>query len=169
MRLAAVFASLLATAAASGTFLDLTAIVTHHNNSALECWRLADPFTTSAGAGTAGAATLNIAGLANATYTVLPPRFEGGVHNAPHPQLVVFLSGVAHVTLPHGTGDAFVVGGADGTIIAVDTTGTGHNTSYPSNAATRALQIPFAGGVVPPHTVLFSGACNDSSQVVTVA
>lgn len=88
MRLAAVFASLLATAAASGTFLDLTAIVTHHNNSALECWRLADPFTTSAGAGTAGAATLNIAGLANATYTVLPPRFEGGVHNAPHPQCV---------------------------------------------------------------------------------
>ena len=81
----------------------------------------------------------------------------------------MFLSGVAHVTLPHGTGDAFVVGGADGTIIAVDTTGTGHNTSYPSNSDTRALQIPFTDGVIPPHTVLFDGACNVTSQVVTVA
>jgi hypothetical protein len=82
---------------------------------------------------------------------------------------VVFLSGVAHVTLPHGTDDAFVVGGANGLIIAVDTTGTGHNTSYPSNDSTRALQIPFAGGVIPPHTVLSSGACTGDSQVVTTA
>ena len=97
MRAAAVLASVLATAASAlalgipvttsnGTFLDLTAIVTRHNNSALECWRLTNPFTTSSGAGTAGASTLNIASLANATYTVVPPRFEGGIHNAPHPQ-----------------------------------------------------------------------------------
>ena len=82
-------------------------------------------------------------------------------------RLVVFLSGVAHVTLPHGTDDAYVVGGPDGTIIAVDVTGTGHNTSYPSNMETRALQIAFTDGIIPPHEVLGSGACNVTDQVVT--
>ncbi|GJE88827.1 hypothetical protein PsYK624_049140 [Phanerochaete sordida] len=152
--------------ASNGTFLELSAIVTKNNNSALECWRLTDPFATSVGAGTAGASSMDINNLANATYTVLPPRFEGGVHNAPHPQLVVFLSGVAHVTLPHGTDDAFVLGGDNGIIIAVDTTGTGHNTSYPSNQQTRALQIPFTGGIIPPHVVVGEGACT-SDQIVT--
>lgn len=72
----------------NGTFLEASAIVTRNGNSALECWRLTDPFVTSSGAGTAGASTMNINDLANATYTVLPPRFEGGVHNAPFPQYV---------------------------------------------------------------------------------
>ncbi|EIW78685.1 hypothetical protein CONPUDRAFT_108661 [Coniophora puteana RWD-64-598 SS2] len=153
--------------AANSTFLEMTAIVTQNGSSALECWRLSDPFTTSAGAGTAGASTLNINNLANATYTVVPPRFEGGIHNAPYPQLVVFLSGVALVTLPNGTDNAFVVGGAEGIIVAVDVTGTGHNTSYPSNMETRALQIPFASGAIPPHDVINSGPCTAASQVVT--
>ena len=72
----------------NGTFLELSAIVTRNGNSALECWRLTDPFATSSGAGTSGASTMDIDFLANATYTVLPPRFQGGVHNAPHPQYV---------------------------------------------------------------------------------
>lgn len=75
-------------ATTNGTFLEATAIVAKNNASVLECWRLSDPFSTSGSAGTSGAATLQIANLANATYTVLPPRFEGGVHNAPHPQCV---------------------------------------------------------------------------------
>lgn len=81
---------------------------------------------------------------------------------------MVFLSGVAHVTLPYGTDEAYVVGGPDGTIIAVDATGTGHNTSYPSNMETRALQIAFTDGVIPPYEVLSSGPCNVTNQVVTV-
>ena len=75
----------------SGTYLELTSIVTKKGVSAFECWRLKSPFSTSSGAGTSGASTLNINDLANATYTILPPRFEGGVHNAPHAQCVVFL------------------------------------------------------------------------------
>lgn len=67
-------------------FLELTAVVTKHNASNFECWRLASPFTTSTGAGTVGALTLLIDSLANATYTVFPPRFKGGIHNAPHAQ-----------------------------------------------------------------------------------
>lgn len=81
-------------------------------------------------------------------------------------RLVVFLSGAAHVTLPFGKGDAFVLGGDNGIIIAVDTTGTGHNTSYPSNQQTRALQIPFKDGIIPPHVVVGQGACT-SDQIVT--
>lgn len=80
------FSGLPISGSVNGTFLELTAIVTQDGNSALECWRLEDPFTTSSGAGTVGASTLVISDLANATYTVIPPRFEGGVHNAPHPQ-----------------------------------------------------------------------------------
>lgn len=83
-------------------------------------------------------------------------------------RLVVFLSGVAHVTLPHGPGDAFIVGGAEGIIAAVDTTGTGHNTSYPSNMQTIALQIPFTDGIIPQHVVVNEGPCTANSQIVTV-
>ena len=75
-----------ATGHSNGTYLELTTLVTKNGASAFECWRLADAFTTSTGAGTAGARTLLIDNLANATYTVIPPRFEGGVHNAPHAQ-----------------------------------------------------------------------------------
>lgn len=71
---------------AAGKYLEATTLVTKNNASALECWRFASPLSTSSGAGTAGASTLVIDNLANATYTVIPPRFEGGVHNAPHPQ-----------------------------------------------------------------------------------
>ncbi|KAI0795302.1 hypothetical protein BC629DRAFT_1506764 [Irpex lacteus] len=152
-----------------GTFLELTAIVTKSDASAFECWRLASSFTTSTGAGTVGASTLLIDDLANATYTVIPPRFEGGVHNAPHAQLVTFLSGVIHITLPNDpTASAYLVGGIDGNILALDTDGSGHNTSYPSNAETRALQIPFNRGRIPEHTVVHTGPCTTNSQVVTL-
>lgn len=92
----AVFTALLCSSVASAlsvvsarsttTYLEATTLVTKNNASAFECWRFASPLSTSTGAGTAGASTLLIDNLANATYTVIPPRFEGGVHNAPHPQ-----------------------------------------------------------------------------------
>ena len=55
-----------------------------------------------------------------------------------------------------------------GAFIAVDTTGTGHNTSYPSNQETRALQIPFTNGIIPPHVVVADGACT-ADQIVTAS
>ncbi|EIN03556.1 hypothetical protein PUNSTDRAFT_146994 [Punctularia strigosozonata HHB-11173 SS5] len=157
--------ALAALARAANQTLIATAIVTDPstNASAFECWQLAAPFTVSTGAGTAGAATLQLGALANATYTVLPPHFEGGVHNAPFPQYVIFSAGLAHVTLPASPGvEAFVVGGSQGLIVAVDTTGSGHNTSYPSAEQTIAFQVPFADGLVPDHTVLNSGPCTGS-------
>lgn len=75
------------TASALPDTLNVTAIAVQNNVSVLECWALNPGFVTSAGAGTAGAANLNLAPLApNATYTVIPAAFNGGPHNAPYTQ-----------------------------------------------------------------------------------
>lgn len=73
--------------ASDGSYLIATAIYTNaQNDSALQCWEFATPFTESSSAGAAGAETLTFFDLANMTYTHIPPRFAGGVHNAPMPQ-----------------------------------------------------------------------------------
>lgn len=65
--------------------LNLTAISASNGNSVLECWALPG-FVASTQAGTVGALNLVLGDLANATYTVIPPRFNGGLHKAPAPQ-----------------------------------------------------------------------------------
>lgn len=65
--------------------LNLTAISASNGKSVLECWALPG-FVASAQAGTVGALNLFLRDLANAAYTVIPPRFNGGLHNAPAPQ-----------------------------------------------------------------------------------
>lgn len=75
---------------------------------------------------------------------------------------VIFVSGVAHITLPNRTEEAWIRGGANGAIIAADTADVserGHFTAYPSNIQTIAWQIPFKDGVLPKHRVLHRGAC----------
>lgn len=95
------------------------------------------------------------------SYSILPPRANAGLHTAPAMQWVVFLSGVAHVTLPNSTAEAWIQGGKYGVLFAADTSDVskyGHLTEYPSDAATMALQIP-TGGMVPEHEVLYQGPC----------
>lgn len=65
--------------------LNLTAISAANGASTLECWQLPG-VVASAGAGTVGALNLFLGDLSNATYTVIPSRFNGGVHNAPAAQ-----------------------------------------------------------------------------------
>ena len=67
--------------------LNLTAIAAKDGNSIIECWALPG-FVASTGAGTVGALNLFLGDLANATYTVIPPRFDGGLHRDPAPQRV---------------------------------------------------------------------------------
>jgi hypothetical protein len=81
-------------------------------------------------------------------------------------RLFVLLSGLAHVTLPDGSDEVWIVEGVNGFIVAVDTVGVGHHTEYPSDKETVALQIPFADGIVPDYKVLKQGACHSASQVV---
>lgn len=89
---------------------------------------------------------------------------------------MAFLSGLIHLTLPYpastnsSENEVWVVGGANGLIVAVDTQGSGHISTYPSDMATIAFQIPISEGLVPSYEVLNSGPCHyvDSpGQLVT--
>src|ERR1700761_4196241 len=65
--------------------LNLTTIAARDGHSILQCWSIPG-FAQSATAGTAGALNLFLGGTSNASYTVIPPRFNGGLHTAPVPQ-----------------------------------------------------------------------------------
>lgn len=102
------------------------------------------------------------------SYTVIPPRTNAGLHVAPAAQFVVFLSGLIHLTLPNSTDEAWVVGGKYGMILAGDTAGKstfGHNTEYPGNEATVAVQVPLAPGMKLNHTVLQEVGCGFEDYV----
>ncbi|KAF8493995.1 hypothetical protein F5888DRAFT_1721520 [Russula emetica] len=143
------------------TSLNITAISAQNGSSVLQCWQILPGFSTSSQAGTTGASILQLGNLANMSYSVIPPNFNAGLHNAPAYQWVAFLSGLAHITLPNSTVNAYVPGGKNGLIFAADTAAvgaSGHSTNYPSNSETIALQIP-TGGTIPQHNVLYSGPC----------
>lgn len=72
----------------------------------------------------------------------------------------MLLSGLAHVTLPEGDDELWIMEGVNGLMIAADTVGVGHVTEYPSDKPTVALQIPFEDGRVPEHRVLYRGVCD---------
>ena len=74
----------------------------------------------------------------------------------------VLLSGLAHVTLPEGDDELWIMEGVNGLIIAADVRGDGHFTEYPSDKPTVALQVPFDGGKMPEHRVLGKGVCGVS-------
>lgn len=76
------------------------------------------------------------------------------------------------MTLPNTTAspttEAWIIGGKYGLIVAVDTADVskyGHVTTYPGDADTVALQIPFKAGYVPTYTVLHPGPCKWSEMV----
>lgn len=184
--------------------LNLTAITASNGSSIFECWQIAS-FAASAQAGTSGALNLFLSDAANISYTIIPARFDGGLHRAPAAQYVMtfgftlhislnhvisnsypplydaqscgntdklrhrfvyFTSGLAHVTLPNTTESpntsVWVQGGKYGLIIAADTANVsryGHITTYPSDADTVAVQIPFADGAAPGHIALHDGPC----------
>ena len=75
---------------ASLTYLNLTAISAANGASILECWQLSAPFVVSSQPGTAGAATAQLGNVANASFSVIPAQFNGGVHRAPAVQYVPF-------------------------------------------------------------------------------
>lgn len=150
--------------------LNITSIATLNQASVLQCWQLTTPFTVSTQAGTSGALNLFLGDLTNGSYTVVPSRFNGGLHNAPSMQFVVFLSGLAHVTLPNTTAgpltEAWIQGGKYGTIFAADVKGQstyGHITTYPSDADTILLQLPVAA--MPEYRVLYQGPCQYPEMV----
>lgn len=64
--------------------LNVTVIGARNNQSTLECWALDPGFVESSQAGTAGSEALNLGPVnGNASFSVLPAKFDGGRHNAP--------------------------------------------------------------------------------------
>ncbi|RAL09732.1 uncharacterized protein BO97DRAFT_457555 [Aspergillus homomorphus CBS 101889] len=141
--------------------LNITTLTAHNNHSVLECWALQPGYAQTTEPGVAGNAILNLGPIANnASNILIPPSYDGGQHNAPALQWVIFLSGLAHITLPHSDDEAWVSGGKDGMILALDTEDVstdGHATTYPSGEVTFAVEVPLRE--VPGHTVLHAGAC----------
>jgi hypothetical protein len=148
-------------------YLNLTALTAAHGESTLECWQLASPFKQSSDSGTSGALLLPLGDVANASYSVIPARFDGGFHHAPTLQYVLFTSGLIHISLYRGGDEAWIQGGKYGLIIAADTadrTTHGHLTQYPSAADTIALQIPIKDKDAFKYRVLHSGACREEEM-----
>ncbi|KAI2639245.1 hypothetical protein GGS21DRAFT_506685 [Xylaria nigripes] len=146
--------------------LNVTAVSARYGASTLECWQMDSPFVVSDQPGTVGSAQVQLGNLANMSYSVLPGSFDGGIHNAPHNQWVLFTSGLAFITLPHDDStSAYVEGGKYGLIFAADTadvSSTGHHTDYPGLVETIGIQIPTQDGKIPEHEVLHMGPCNIS-------
>lgn len=130
------------------------------NTTTIHCINLTLPFTTSSTPGISGTRTLTLP-TANTTYTIIPPRFNGGLHNAPVPQLVHFVSGLVHITLPQDPGGEglWIVGGKGGLVFAADALGMGHQTRYPGDEVTVGVLAPFEGGKVPEYEVVREGGC----------
>ena len=66
--------------------LNLTAISAENGHSIFECWQLESPFVDSTQAGTDGAVFAQLGNASNASFAILPPKFNGGLHNAPFVQ-----------------------------------------------------------------------------------
>ncbi|KAI2468053.1 hypothetical protein F4781DRAFT_283509 [Annulohypoxylon bovei var. microspora] len=167
-RLFDLFGAVLLGVAHAEQYLNLTTLTAKNNVSVIECWQLSTPFTTSDTPGVVGLQMLDMGGVVNATYTVIPGRFDGGLHNAPFKQWVWFVSGVISFSLPNGTDTALVYGGRYGLLLADDTkdiSAWGHETTYPGADEVIIISIPIQNNVTPEHSVLHSGACTMDEQV----
>ena len=69
--------------------LNITAIAAANGKSKIECWQLSAPFLQSSQAGTSGAAIVQLGETGATSYGLLPPKFDGGFHNAPAVQYVL--------------------------------------------------------------------------------
>ena len=64
--------------------LNITTISANvRKESTLECWQLAAPLVSSTTAGTSGAVFAQLGEAGATSYGVIPPQFDGGLHNAP--------------------------------------------------------------------------------------
>lgn len=149
----------------STPYLNLTALSAAKGESVFECWQLASPFKETAVPGIAGSLKLSLGELGDASYDVIPARFDGGFHHAPAFQYVLFISGLAHISLHAGDEEVWVHGGKYGLLIAADTadrSAHGHRTRYPSASDTVSLEIPIRDRDSFKYKVLHSGACHES-------
>jgi hypothetical protein len=75
-------------AAQTTAHFNITAISATNGRSTIECWQITRPFDISHDPGTAGTKSQQLGDLTNMTFTILPPNFDGGLHNAQFVQYV---------------------------------------------------------------------------------
>lgn len=139
--------------------LNVTAVTHANGESVLQCWQLLERFRVSSSSGVANGSYAFLGEVANATLTIIPANSNGGRHYA-DPQFVHFITGLAHITLPHGSDEAWINGGKYGLLWAGDTRNvskSGHSTFYHEESVTLALMMP--GGKEPKHMTVREGAC----------
>lgn len=101
-------------------YLNITAVTHINGESALQCWQLPAPFRTSLAPGTANGSYVLLGDqTSEATLTVIPAGLDGGLHHA-EPQWVYFVTGLAHITLPLSSDQAWINGGKYGLLWAGD-------------------------------------------------
>ncbi|KAI0426735.1 hypothetical protein F5Y09DRAFT_345382 [Xylaria sp. FL1042] len=158
-------------AGATSLNLNVTAIGAKDGSSTLECWQIDNPFDNPTQPGLLGTAQLLLGATSSLSYSIAPPNFDRGLHNAPQKQWVVFLTGVAHITLPDdNTTDAFIIGGPFGLIFAADTDDVstkGHRTQHIGLTETILFEMPTADGEVPQYHVLHMGPC-DAGEIAGI-
>jgi hypothetical protein len=85
--------------------LNITVVGARNNQSILECWSLEPGFESSTQPGIAGSASLSLGPVGgNATYTIVPAQFDGGIHNAPVRQYVSLPVYPTHVVHKNNVG-----------------------------------------------------------------
>ncbi|KAL6716060.1 cytochrome c oxidase subunit 1 [Lecanora helva] len=149
-----------ATVSATANLLNITTSAPVNGISALECWQLESPLIASTQSGTKGSMVAQLGNLANASYSIIPKGTNGGLHTAPVPQYAVFVAGAAKISIPGSKDVAHIKAGKNGLVFAADTaalSSVGHVTYFTKK--TFLMQIPVADGIVPNHTVLYSGPC----------
>ncbi|UNI18055.1 hypothetical protein JDV02_004351 [Purpureocillium takamizusanense] len=147
----------------NGDELVLTAITAADGNSIFECWRLDAIFRPPPGAPADGAVGVPLGNVSSASYNIIPADFNGGLHNAPSRQFVLFASGHVRVKLPNSTDELWITGGNEGLIIAADTADVsryGHIITTDPGEVVASLQMPLAHGLDFEHEVVHPGPCN---------
>ncbi|KAK8091422.1 hypothetical protein PG997_001783 [Apiospora hydei] len=153
---------LLAATCASAVQLNITAVTATNGKSALECWQLDAPFIAPKTVDISGSAIAKLGAADNVDFSIIPPNFDGGLHNAPLNQWVMITAGLTRITIPGDDSDGVYIQGRQfGLIFAADTAGLGEwrYTTYPGNTETTALVIPTQNGSIPDHQVVRSGPC----------
>lgn len=139
--------------------LNVTAVTHFNDESVLQCWQILDRFSVSDSPGVANGTSTFLGEVVNATLTIIPANSDGGRRYA-EPQFVHFITGLAHITLPTSSDEAWIQGGKYGLLWAGDTQNvsrSGHSTFYHEESVTLALMTP--GGAEPIHRVVRQGAC----------
>ncbi|KAK6205839.1 Chitin synthase, class 3 [Pestalotiopsis sp. IQ-011] len=161
-----ILGSVLATAAAAQdrVYLNVTALTPIDGESALQCWQLPSPFSPSMpnvnNNNNSSSYGLPLGETANATLFVVPAGSDAGLHHTEAAQWVIFITGLAHVTLPRSSDQAWISGGKYGLLWAGDlagASGQGHRTFY--HEQTVGLILPARHGREPEHSVVRQGAC----------